>query len=189
MLELLGLILQTSAPCCPVRQGWTGMALDGTITVGEIANILANILIAILIAVMLTHFLAARSEARRTENSILAGHIQDAFDAIRKCQQRFSISIGRKPNKDEAQEIVGAVEHISSALAELEIALEFSHCSDMKSCCDSITTSFLQYKRSLTGNSFPNRKFTQIDQGEADEFQRRMKKELHSMLFKIGRHR
>jgi len=182
MLDDLSTILQKTDHCCLLQQP---AAKFFTLTFGEIATMITNLVIAF----VLQHYLASRSEVRRAENRILAAQIEDAFYAIRECQQGFQACIGKKPTKDVEQSIIAAVECISSKLSELAIALGLSHCKDMEPEIDQIISSFLQYKRALTGNNFPNRKFTTLDQADSQVMQSQMTKKLQSLLFRIGKHR
>jgi hypothetical protein len=140
----------------------------------------------IFIAFFLQYYFAARATDDRAEKDILLDNMRDVFNMLRSCRDEVMACHGvAEISTQNQKKIIRLYRNLSNALENLQTAVEMSGCRKLVRECETARDKFHRYKRAATGK-FPYDASDISDQGQA---YRALMGELHSLAFKINKHR
>jgi hypothetical protein len=140
----------------------------------------------IFIAFFLQYYFASRASDDRAEKDILLDNARDVFGMLRSCRDEVMSCHGiAKVSKASQQKIIRLYRTLSNGLVNLQNAIEMSGCTKLTEDCDAVLKRFVDYKVAATGK-FP---YDPSDIGYQEQTYRNLMRELHSLAFKINKHR
>jgi hypothetical protein len=140
----------------------------------------------IFIAFFLQYYFASRASDDRAEKDILLDNMRDVFGMLRLCRDEVISCHGiAKVSKASQQKIIRLYRTLSNGLVNLKIAIEMSGCTKLTGHCDTALKRFFDYKVAATGK-FP---YDSSDISYQEQTYLNLMKELHSLAFKLNKHR
>jgi hypothetical protein len=140
----------------------------------------------IFIAFFLQYYFASRATDDRAEKDLLLDNMRDVFGILRSCRDEVMSCHGMvKVSKASQQKIVRLYRTLSNGLVNLQNAIEMSGCTKLTEDCDAVLKRFVDYKIAATGK-FP---YDSSDISYQEQTYRNLMRELHSLAFKINKHR
>jgi hypothetical protein len=140
----------------------------------------------IFIAFFLQYYLASRATDDRAEKDILIDNVRDVFNILRSCRDEVMSCHGiRRVSADNQKKIVKLYRNLSNGLENLQTAIEMSGCKKLEKECEAVFEKFVKYKGAAT-NKFP---YDSADISYQEQTYRALMRELHSLAFKVNKHR
>jgi hypothetical protein len=90
-----------------------------------------------------------------------------------------------KVSKESQQKIIKLYRTLSNGLENLQNAVEMSGCTKLTGDCEAVLKKFFDYKAAATGK-FP---YDSSDISYQERTYRTLMRELHSLAFKVNKHR
>lgn len=162
--------------------GWANFSINHELDPVNILTLGVNIFIAF----FLQYYFAAKATDDRAEKDILLDNVRDVFNILRTCRDEVMACHGLgKVGKDSQKKIIKLYRNLSNALENLQTAIEMSGCEKLTRECETVRDNFFKYKASGTGK-FP---YDASDISYQDQTYRALMGELHSLAFKVNKHR
>jgi hypothetical protein len=140
----------------------------------------------IFIAFFLQYYFASRASDDRAEKDILLDNVRDVFGMLRSCRDEVMSCHGvGKVSKESQQKIIKLYRTLSNGLENLQNAVEMSGCTKLTGDCEAVLKKFFDYKAAATGK-FP---YDSSDISYQERTYRTLMRELHSLAFKVNKHR
>jgi hypothetical protein len=166
-------------------RGWQNFSINHELDPVNILTLGVNVFIAFAIQ----YYFAARATEDRAEKDILLDNLRDVFEMLRSCRDEVMGAYGtsKKVAKETERRIIKLYRNLANALDNLQTAVDMSGCKALVKEFDQIRKRFYEYKRAGTG-TLP-RAYDADGIGYHDRTYRALNKELHSLTFKINKHR
>jgi hypothetical protein len=162
--------------------GWSNLSINHELDPINILTLGVNIFIAF----FLQYYFAARATDDRAEKDILLDNVRDVFNILRSCRDEVIVCHGlAKVGKESQKKIIRLYRNLSNGLENLQTAIEMSGCEKLTKECESVRDNFYKYKAAATGK-FP---YDPSDISYQDQTYRALMRELHSLAFKVNKHR
>jgi hypothetical protein len=141
----------------------------------------------IFIAFFLQYYFASRAADDRAEKDILLDNVRDVFGMLRSCRDEVMSCHGvAKVSQESQQTIIKLYRTLSNGLENLQNAIEMSGCSTkLEADCEAVQKGFFDYKAAATGK-FP---YDSSDISYQERTYRALVRELHSLAFRVNKHR
>lgn len=140
----------------------------------------------IFIAFFLQYYFASRASDDRAEKDILLDNVRDVFGMLRSCRDEVMSCHGiADVSKASQQKIIRLYRTLSNGLVNLQNAIEMSGCTQLTGDCDALLKKFVDYKVAAT-RKFP---YDSSDISEQEQTYLNLMRELHSLGFKVNKHR
>lgn len=165
--------------------GWQNFSINHELDPVNILTLSVNVFIAFTIQ----YYFAARATDDRAEKDILLDNLRDVFEMLRSCRDEIMGAYGtrKKVTNDTERRIIKLYRNLANALDNLQTALDMSSCNALAKDYDQVSKRFYEYKIAGTG-TLP-RAYAADDIGHHDRTYRALNKELHSLSFRINKHR
>jgi hypothetical protein len=147
---------------------------------------LVTLAVNVFIAFFLQYYFASRASDDRAEKDILLDNVRDVFGMLRSCRDEVMSCQGiAEVSKESQQKIIRLYRTLSNGLVNLQNAIKMSGCTELAVDCDTLLKNFVDYKVAAT-RKFP---YDASDISEQEQTYLSLMRELHSLAFKVNKHR
>lgn len=165
-------------------RAFLSLDLKKEVSVAEIFNFLA----AVFIAFLLQNIVQKKYSNERVEKDLLIENVKEAISIFKDARTLFiSIYNIKKIPVDDSKAMMGLLRNFANSLKSIEICLKECNSKVELSKLEELRRLYFEYKRTLTGGSFPSKPYS----GETFNEEETVYSELHSklqlLIFEINR--